>query len=209
MSYIYHGRTDWIAQPNRVVKSFRSGLIMITQDYIKRAGASSASSGSDEESLTEFNEGDKITNASPCMEGAYIFPAPDYQDMGNGFTKATVTAYGRINTTGVVEVSKRIGDYYVKLQSTIPPRNSISTKSTKLFEVVTYRFVAKRGEVVSIPNLVTPKIYNTDGSVVSEKNAFLGKALDFYEVTSFGEFNSVVISVVAAGSVLIKVPYEI
>jgi hypothetical protein len=80
---------------------------MIQQDYIRRAD--------DQIDYFTFREGDAIPteDSAPCIDGAYISPAPDYQDMGNGFIKATVTAYGRVGTSGVVEISKRVGDYYV------------------------------------------------------------------------------------------------
>ena len=94
MSYIYHGETDWIKQPNRVVQTFRSGLCLIQQDYIRRAD--------DSIDYFSFREGDAISpeDASPCIDGAYIFPAPSYQDMGNGFIKCIVSSYGRVNLEG-------------------------------------------------------------------------------------------------------------
>jgi hypothetical protein len=51
-----------------------------------------------------FREGDalSLSDSQPCIDGAYIFPAPDYQDMGNGFIKCTVTAYGRTSTVGQI-----------------------------------------------------------------------------------------------------------
>ena len=190
--YIYYGTEDWIPQANRLVKTFRSGLCMITQDYICRNDSSL-----DYES---FREGDKIKNSSPCMDDAYIFPAPDYQDMGNGFVKCTVTAYSRVNTSGVVEVSKRLGDYYVAYYYNKGESIEVGYfKSQKLFDLVTYRFVIKKGDKFGIPNSVTPKIYELNGSEVTQDNPILGRNIELYEVTSFGEFNSVVVAVFATG----------
>jgi hypothetical protein len=193
VNYTYHGAEDWIPQANRLVKTFRSGLCMVTQDYICR--------NDDKVNYQSFNEGDKIDDATPCMDDAYIFPAPDYQDMGNGFIKATVTAYSRVNTSGVVEISKRIGDYYVAYYYNKGGSVDIGFfKSQKLFDVVTYRFVIKRGDNFGIPGSVTPKIYNLDLSEVKEYNPMLNSLIELYEVTSFGEFDSIVISVLATGS---------
>jgi hypothetical protein len=93
--------TKWVKQPNRIVKTFSSGLCMIQQDYI------AANSDVD---YFAFREGDAISDSKPCIDGAYIFPAPDYQDMGNGFIKCTITAYGRVNTSGKIEENLTIGD---------------------------------------------------------------------------------------------------
>jgi hypothetical protein len=87
--------TKWIKQPNRIVKTFPSGLCMIQQDYI---------ADKNNVDYFAFREGDAISDKDsfPCIDGAYIFPAPDYQDMGNGFIKCTVTAYGRTTTIGQI-----------------------------------------------------------------------------------------------------------
>jgi len=192
VKYIYHGSSDWIPQPNRIVKTLRSGLCMITQDYICR--------NDDKLDYNSFREGDIIYNSDPCIDDAYIFPAPDYQDMGNGFVKCTVTAYSRVNTSGVVEISKRIGDYYVAYYYN---KNGVTEVGNftykKLFGVVTYRFVIKKGDKFGIPNSVAAKIYNLDGSEVTEYNPTLGRNIELYEVTSFGEFDSVVVAVIATG----------
>jgi len=192
VNYTYHGSVDWIPQANRLVKTFRNGLCMITQDYICRNDGKA--------NYQSFNEGDILDDATPCMDDAYIFPSPDYQDMGNGFIKATVTAYGRVGTSGVVEISKRLGDYYVAYYYNKGAGVDIDYfKSQKLFDVVTYRFVIKRGDKFGIPGSVTPKIYNLDFSEVEQYNPTLNSLIELYEVTSFGEFDSIVIAVVATG----------
>jgi len=94
----------WIKQPNRLVKTFPSGLCMIQQDYIADRNFIS---------YEDFREGDILSqeDSNPCIDNAYIFPAPNYQDMGNGFVKCTVVAYGRVNTTGNVSVSKILSNF--------------------------------------------------------------------------------------------------
>jgi hypothetical protein len=99
MAYTYHGTSGWIKQPNRIVKTFDSGLCLIQQDYIRRK---------DKAEYFTFKQGDALSPADsqPCIDGAFIFPEPDYQDMGNGYIKCTITAYGRVNTTGSVTTRK-------------------------------------------------------------------------------------------------------
>ena len=99
MSYTYHGTSGWIKQPNRIVKTFDSGLCLIQQDYIRRK---------DKVEYFTFKEGDalSVADSQPCIDGAFIFPEPDYQDMGNGYIKCTITAYGRVNNTGSVTTRK-------------------------------------------------------------------------------------------------------
>lgn len=102
-NYQYHGESGWIKQPNRIVKTFPSGLCMIQQDYIRRK---------DRVDYFTFKEGDPISEAdsAPCIDRAYIFPTPDYQDTGDGFIKCTLTAYGRVNING--QITKEIAAGY-------------------------------------------------------------------------------------------------
>jgi hypothetical protein len=218
MSYIYHGKTDWIKQPNRVVQTFRSGLCMIQQDYIRRAD--------DQIDYFTFREGDPISpeDASPCIDGAYIFPAPTYQDMGNGFIKCTVTAYGRVNTTGVVRVTKRVGNYVTNTIFLLGQvgSNTSSVGSQKIFDVINFNFVAYKSEIVPIPTSPRPLIYDLNltplpigefrisnssapgnsaelvGTTVS--NYVLNQVVELYEVNSYGDFIECNISIAATGS---------
>jgi hypothetical protein len=63
-----------------------------------------------------FREGDVLSqdDSAPCIDDAYIFPAPSYQDLGNGFVKCTVTAYGRTTQQLTTVYSRRaaVVDFY-------------------------------------------------------------------------------------------------
>jgi hypothetical protein len=61
MSYIYKGAEGWVKQPNRMVKTFRSGLCMIQQDYIQRK---------DKVDFFSFREGDRLSDedSEPCID---------------------------------------------------------------------------------------------------------------------------------------------
>ena len=94
MSDIHYGKDGWILQPNRKITSWPSGLCMIEEEYI------CANKNVD---YNYFQVGNLIEDSTPCIDGAYIFTAPKYTDMGNGFIKATITAYGRSNASGSVD----------------------------------------------------------------------------------------------------------
>jgi len=202
MSYIYHGKTDWIKQPNRVVETFRSGLCMIQQQYIRRAD--------DRIDYFAFREGDAIPtdDSAPCIDGAYIFPAPSYQDLGNGFISCTVTAYGRVNTTGVVDLNKRLGPYLVRIFNVNTGALFESYNNTRFFDVATYRFAARKSEFVTAPDTPQLYIYDEDGTRLAIGVNYLTfgyferqlyRRTESYESTSYGEFLEVIISVTAAG----------
>jgi hypothetical protein len=109
MSYIYHGKKGWIKQPNRNFKTWESGLCMVQEQYICRA---------DDVDYSAFQLGDPIENSEPCIDGAFIYPEPVYENLGNGFVQATVTAYGRVNNSGCY--------------------SSILTKLTRDFRIIEY-----------------------------------------------------------------------
>jgi hypothetical protein len=90
--------SPWIKQGDRLTKTFSSGLCLIQQTYIAPKSLAT---------YDAFEEGDAITESQPCIDGAFIFPAPDYQDTGDGFMRCTVTAYGRWKTEPNVTRQKR------------------------------------------------------------------------------------------------------
>ena len=96
--YRKNAATPWIKQGDRLTKTFSSGLCLIQQTYIAPKALAT---------YNAFQEGDAISDSQPCIDGAYIYPAPDYQDTGDGFMKCTVTAYGRWKTEPHVKRQKR------------------------------------------------------------------------------------------------------
>jgi hypothetical protein len=96
--YRQSAASPWIKQGDRLTKTFASGLCLIQQTYIAPKALAT---------YNAFEEGDAITESQPCIDGAFIFPAPDYQDTGDGFMRCTVTAYGRWKTEPNVTRQKR------------------------------------------------------------------------------------------------------
>jgi len=81
-------------QPGRTVTTFPSGLIRVDQTYIC-ADSDAAESRSTLAVGNPMPDGD----SSPSIDGIAIFPAPQENRRGDGFTEFKVSAYGRSTTT--------------------------------------------------------------------------------------------------------------
>lgn len=133
MSYIYHGKKGWIKQPNRNFKTFESGLCLIQEEYI---------CSSDQIDYSAFQIGNPIENSEPCIDGAFIYPDPVYQNLGNGFTKCIVSAYGRTNSIGseINVNTKAIIPVFVYYLNSFINQNQVgySTDYTQIGTIETY-----------------------------------------------------------------------
>lgn len=197
MSYIYKGETGWIKQPDQTVSVFPSGLCLIQQSHLIRK---------DNFEIGAFSIGDRLPaeDTSMCVDGAFIFPSPQYSDAGNGFMRCLISAYGRVNTTGTSFSSKRLSGYVSTITTIAGAVSTTATSTTqKLFDAITYQFVVKKNEVVGTP-YVKLYIYDPSGLKLPEGaygNGFyeLGASLDRYETSDYGVFQEVVITNVASG----------
>lgn len=204
MSYTYKGKDGWIKQPDQTVSTFMSGLCLIQQSYLIRK---------DKFEIGTFSIGDSLpgSDTTMCVDGAFIFPAPQYSDLGNGFMKCSISAYGRVNTVGTSFSAKRLSDY-VSTITTISAASTTATSNTqKLFDAITYQFVVKKNEMVGTP-YVKLYIYDlsgfklpegassaTSGGYIYARFYELGVNLDRYETNDYGVFQEVVITNVASG----------
>ena len=168
MKFIYHGADGWIKQAARNVQTFRSGLCRIQLEYISRSSSASYS---------DFKVGDILAaeDSTPCIDGAFIFPEPSYADMGNGFIKCTVTAYGRVNTSGVVDTSRRLGNYITYVSESyntwsitvnVPDRIDYEQSSQKFFDFVIYKFISREDEFPIPPETPMLYIYDLSGKKI-------------------------------------------
>lgn len=98
MAYTYHGTTDLIALPNRTVQTFPSGLVRVNRSFVCRKSLAVKY-----RPQLRSNQLMPFDNGAPAIDGLYIFPDPQEIDRGDGFVEFSVTAYGRINTTGSIE----------------------------------------------------------------------------------------------------------
>lgn len=88
---------------SKIVKTFPSGLVLVSQEY-------AVPRGQEDTYAAAFAVGQPLAVDSPAIDGLYIFPEPEWRDSGDGFTRLTVSAYGRWNSTGQTE--KGTVDWY-------------------------------------------------------------------------------------------------
>ena len=215
MSYIYKGLKGWIKQSNRRAQAFRSGLCAIQQEYICRK---------DLVDYFAFQIGDRLSDddSLPCIDGAFIYPEPSYQDMGNGFIKCILSAYGRINTVGTTDISKRLGSYVSSNTYSLYSGGGGTSSSTsqKLFDVATYRFTINSTENAIVPTTPILNISEMDGTIlpigtttiisgatVDSQTYNLGRTTEVYESKNYGVFNEITISIASNGNFVKNISY--
>jgi hypothetical protein len=84
-----------IAQPDRSVTTFDSGLLRVDQEFV----CATANADTNRASLAVGNEFPGDT--SPAIDGLFIFPAAQESRTGDGLTRFRVSGYGR-STDGLV-----------------------------------------------------------------------------------------------------------
>lgn len=86
------------------VKTFPSGLVLVSQQY-------AVPKGLEANYAARFAVGNLLQISSPAVDGLYIFPEPEWRDSGDGFTRITVSAYGRSGLQPKIETSFILGTY--------------------------------------------------------------------------------------------------
>lgn len=165
-STIYTATNAWIPQSNRITRSFESGLVLLQQNFIARTGTAPSAAIA----LGQPFPG----STSPCIDGAYIFPAPSYQDNENGFTTCTVSAYGRWRTEPYTLREKAILDvgFGLRILDKLNPSdsqkvyfNSYENFTKILGDKIIQKFVIPKN--TNIPLSAIPlKIYNISGQIL-------------------------------------------
>ena len=84
---IFYGDKNPILQPGRVVKTFPSGLVMVSEVYKMRPSNEAAA-------RSRFAQGQTLVTSSTSSTALTIFPAPDFKSQDSGFVEMVVTAYG-------------------------------------------------------------------------------------------------------------------
>jgi hypothetical protein len=84
---IFYGDKNPVLQPGRVVKSFPSGLVMVSEVYKMRPSNEAAA-------RSRFAQGQTLVTPSTSSTALKIFPAPDFKSQDSGFVEMVVTAYG-------------------------------------------------------------------------------------------------------------------
>jgi len=84
---IFYGDKNPVLQPGRVVKTFPSGLVMVSEVYKMRPSNEAAA-------RSRFAQGQTLVTSSTSSTPLKIFPAPDFKSQDSGFVEMVVTAYG-------------------------------------------------------------------------------------------------------------------
>ena len=82
------------------VEQWESGLVRVTQDYmVPRAERETIAA-------SNFARGTELTGVtSPATDSIYIYPDPTITDENNGFSKISVSAYGRVEGSYSVDMT--------------------------------------------------------------------------------------------------------
>lgn len=84
---IFYGDKNPVLQPGRVVKTFPSGLVMVSEVYKMRPSNEAAA-------RSRFAQGQTLVTSSTSSTPLKIFPAPDFKSIEAGFVEMVVSAYG-------------------------------------------------------------------------------------------------------------------
>jgi hypothetical protein len=129
------------------ITQFESGLIRAQRSYLvptNRAG----------EFATFFSIGGKIEiNAATDDDGVFIYPSPEIEDLGNGFTRIRVTAYGRTPgaSTGAIE---RTYEPVVVIKANLVDGDVIFGPGVRcLFPVYRITRTSRKDDVPFLPNI--------------------------------------------------------
>jgi len=135
---IYEQNTgSLIAQPDRTVATFDSGLIRVDQEFV-------CTTASAETNRATLAVGSTFPgDTSPAIDGLVIFPSPQESRTGDGLTKFMVSAYGRATEQFISNrystTSTTIRSSYVESDLGVP-----TTANTENFAIVSaYSVVGK------------------------------------------------------------------
>jgi hypothetical protein len=118
-----------IAQPDRSVATFDSGLLRIDQEFI-------CTTASAEINRANLAVGSTFPgDTSPAIDGLFIFPSPQESRTGDGLTRFIVSAYGRSTDQLISQrqstASTTIRSSYVESDAGVP-----TTTNTENFAIV-------------------------------------------------------------------------
>lgn len=178
------------------VQTFPSGLVLVVQDYIVPRGQESSFSST-------FAVGQPLSVDSPAIDGLFIFPEPQWQDTGDGFTKITVSAYGRYTAGSSIERSTVKATYYY-----YAPGITEASALPALCDKVVVRYIVPYG---SYPVLGTPSVGNLtvipgpnfSTPLIPGPTVSIGLYLEGFSSVNFGQWVEVTASWQASASVTV------
>ena len=174
---IFYGEKNPVLQPGRVVKSFPSGLVMVSSVY-KMRPQNEASARS------TFALGNILKTESTATGDLRIFPAADFKSIEAGFVEMVVSAYG---ITGSYQslTARRLQSatvsYFVN--------DTLTTRQEKvLANTHTIRRAVPTGTLVTAPS-GAPGVAGKSGYSLATQ-----AVIERYDVQNFGAFDEVTVT---------------
>lgn len=204
MSYTIRSGYGGVAIPiagTKSVKTFPSGLVLVSQQYAVPKGY---------ERNANFRVGNLLKISSPAVDGLYIFPEPEWRDSGDGFTRITVSAYGRSTLQHRTQMSYISGTYELydaKTQTIFIDGVAAETTSFTFLGrkpstngVYTTRKVINGSEppFLPTPQITTPYVAPYNGNpFVESSSVALSLIRSNITTTNFGNWTEVVDTYIA------------
>jgi hypothetical protein len=186
MPAIIYQRTpgELFATGERTVSIFPSGLVRVEQTFI--CPTSNAGTARYQLAVGSNMPGD----SQPAIDGLYIYPDPQEKNRSDGFTEFTVSAYGRINTTGTETL-----EWNVFSLSGTDPANNIQVTGIYKNQTKRVQLVLNEFEIADLSfdesSATTPVLI--DGFNIL--NIRWTRGVASYQSTNFGVFTEVTYSI--------------
>jgi hypothetical protein len=170
-NYTYHGTRDLIVLPGRSVQTFPSGLVRVDRTYACRASDAGRF-------RQQFAVGNPLPfdDGTPSIDQLSIFPEPQEEQGGDGFTRFKVSAYGRVNTTGTTQSFFEEGEFTIEASSVGGPAvTSGVTRGACVNEVAIVSFVAPNTNepLDNLPRDIPLRVYiRQNGTLVPIESVF-------------------------------------
>ena len=175
----FYGVSQPVLQPGRVVRTFPSGLVAVTETYKMRPSAEPLA-------RTMFSSGNRLVAESTSTLPLIIHTDPDFQSGEAGFVECTVTAYGATNEAPVTTTNKRLQS--VTVFDRIADAGFIEKTEQILVNYHVLRITVPVGTAVEMP---------TGAHGIAARPGYTLEALPFmetYEVTNYGGYDEVVVA---------------
>ena len=186
MPAIIYQRTpgELFATGERTVSIFPSGLVRVEQTFI--CPTSNAGTARYQLAVGSNMPGD----SQPAIDGLYIYPDPQEKTRSDGFTEFTVSAYGRINTTGIKTL-----DWNIFSLSGTDSANNIQVTGIYKNRTKRVQLVLNEFEIadLSFDESEATKPAKIDG--FSIPNIIWSLGVQSYQSTNFGVFTEVTYSI--------------
>lgn len=184
-----NGLQPW-RQGDRVIETFRSGLVKVTDTYL-------TTTSTVQDDVKSFEIGTVIAGVDQSVDPVKIYPEPQIKVSNNGFSTISVTGYGRTRTTPTIEPRLELSvGYEIVLDS---EGNLISDSTRTLTQtafVCRYVIMDDEDPVLDFSALESQvRLYDENGDSFPLNRAgwtlSLAKSYGFSDSTYYGNFTEV------------------